>query len=210
MAREIVVLTLLSTLIIEGAEAADAVSDSLLARKFSPILVLTEEKPGRIRLPSTASQGSTTRKDDWEANKRIVKKMVFGSLSSLVVAGVSLKVMVELTDPNPGDAFHDLGLFLHSTAIGCSSGFPLGVTLADPHDSFYKTLLAGVTPAVVGYFSDYLNIGDGGFFLIYVAPVLTSLMASELWRKPLEHRRVSLSLSPTPHGGLSAVANLRF
>ena len=42
MARVLAVMTLLSMLMVDEAEA-DAVSDSLLARKFSPILILTEE-----------------------------------------------------------------------------------------------------------------------------------------------------------------------
>ena len=36
------------------------------------------------------------------------------------------------------------------------------------------------------------------------------VIASELWRKPLASRRISVGLMPNPRGRLSAVATLRF
>ena len=49
-----------------------------------------------------------------------------------------------------------------------------------------------------------------GFLVAYVGPIIGSLYASELWRKPPQDRRVSVGIVPNPKGGLSAVATLRF
>ena len=53
------------------------------------------------------------------------------------------------------------------------------------------------------------SVTEFGFGMAYVGPVI-SLIASELWRKPPQDRRVSVGLVPNPKGGLSAVDTLRF
>ena len=104
---------------------------------------------------------------------------------------------------------------LGGAIIGCSVGFPLGVTLVDPYDSGPKTLLAGVVPILTTYFLLKVSQPREGtvVLLAYGVPVISlisSLTVSELSRQPPQDRRVSLGLSPTLNSGLSAVATLRF
>ena len=67
-------------------------------------------------------------------------------------------------------------------------------------------LLAGIP--LVKYGSE--SIKKLGVTTMLVGPFISSLIASELWRQPPQTRRVSFALAPTPNGGLSAVATLRF
>ncbi len=104
-----------------------------------------------------------------------------------------------------------LGGYFWGPAIGCSVGFPLGVTAVDPYDSYSWTLLAGVTPGLAGYYlimtqQDGFGIG----LLMYVVPVISSLIVSEQSRNPPQARRVSFELAPALNGGFSASAKLRF
>ena len=47
----LIISTLFAVLMVEETYAADAASDSILARKFSPILILTEETVGEYGGP---------------------------------------------------------------------------------------------------------------------------------------------------------------
>ena len=99
-------------------------------------------------------------------------------------------------------------LVLSSAAIGTSVGFPLGVSLVDPYDSFPKTLLAGVIP--IGLWRMGNSVSVPGFWMASIVSVISSLTVSELSRKPPQSHRISVGLVPAPNRGLSAVATLRF
>ena len=99
-------------------------------------------------------------------------------------------------------------LVLSTAAIGTSVGFPLGVSLVDPYDSLPKTLLAGVIPGAIWRMDNSLEVS--GFWMASITSVISSLIASELSRKPPQPRRISVGLIPDPRGNLSAVATLRF
>ena len=97
---------------------------------------------------------------------------------------------------------------LSIAAIGTSVGFPLGVSLVDPYDSFPKTLLAGVIP--IGLWRMGNSVSVSGFWMASIVSVISSLTVSELSRKPPQAHRISVGLVPAPNRGLSAVATLRF
>ena len=99
-------------------------------------------------------------------------------------------------------------LVLSSAAIGTSVGFPLGVSLVDPYDSFPKTLLAGVIP--IGLWRMGNSVSVSGVWMASIVSVISSLTVSELSRKPPQARRVSVGLVPAPKGRLSAIVTLRF
>lgn len=82
------------------------------------------------------------------------------------------------------------------------------MSAVDPYDSFPKTLLAGVIP--MGLWRMGNSVEESGFWLASIVSVISSLMVSELSRKPPQDRRVSVDLVPAPKGGLSAIATLRF
>ena len=105
-------------------------------------------------------------------------------------------------------ALEGAALVLSTAAIGTSVGFPLGVSLVDPYDSFPKTLLAGVIP--IGLWRMGNSVSVPGFWMASIVSVISSLTASELSRKPPQARRVSVGLVPAPNRVLSAVATLRF
>ena len=135
-----------------------------------------------------------------------------GLLSGVVFTAIGFGVLASIDNSSYGNAHADISAFLTGMLIGISVGFPLGVTAVDPYDSLPKTLLAGVIPASAGYLVLAANQErEGtGFLLLYVGPIIGSLIASEKWRKPPQSRRVSFGLAPTLNGGLSAAATLRF
>ena len=148
---------------------------------------------------------------------RNLAKLGVGTLSGVLVTGVVTKSVLPRIYPpkDPDDTFRELGLFLLGVGVGCSVGFPLGVTAVDPYDSFPKTLLAGVIPGLVGLgllleaaVDD--DLAGTGFLLMYVVPPISSLAVSEASRKPPQPSRISLGLAPTTNGSLSAVAQLCF
>ena len=151
---------------------------------------------------------------------RILAKLAAGMASSLAVTTISaifLGKMAREPEEVDGDdpwAGSVLTYVWGGSIIGWSVGFPLGVTWVDPHDSSSKTMLAGVASGGVAT-SLFFSIQEPklflpSFLLMYVGPIIGSMTVSEISTKPPEDRRVSVALSPTPHGGLSAVATLRF
>ena len=154
--------------------------------------------------------------DDIEnSGLRLLAKVATGTASGVVFTAMSVFV-VDVTEERKGDpdadAYRPIGFLLAGGAIGCSVGFPWGVSKVDPYDSLPKTLLAGVIPGLAGYRLLGVSQQHAGtaFLLMYVVPVVNSLIASELWREPPQDRRVSFGLAPTLNGGLSASAILHF
>ena len=146
---------------------------------------------------------------------RLLAKVGAGTVSGLALTALSIPFQDGIVEPSGDpdtDAWRGLEFLLIGTAIGCSVGFPLGVSLVDPYDSLPKTLLAGVIPGAVGFSTLLLNQEAAGiaFLSMYVVPVISSPIMSELSRQPPQARRVSFALAPTLNGGLSAVATLRF
>ena len=147
-------------------------------------------------------------------NLRMAKKVAAGTVSSIVFTAIGfVGVGSALSDGSySDDGLEGVGFLLFGAAIGSSVGFPIGVTLVDPYDSLPLTLLAGVIPGSAGYFllrADHEK-SDTAFFLMYVVPVISSLMVSEIWHHSPQDRRVSFGLSPTLNGGFSTVTTLRF
>ena len=123
---------------------------------------------------------------------RLPAKVAAGTGWGIVFTGMAIGVQASTWENRTA---HDgIGVFLYSVAIGCSVGFPLGVTSVDGYDSLPGTLLAGVIPAAAGVGMiaidqeiDQERLGTA-LLLIYVAPVFGSLMVSEIWRNPPDYR----------------------
>lgn len=161
------------------------------------------EKPPVPLWPRIRSIGGGER-----ATSRIFVKICVGSVSSVAASGALLLLLL----PREGESSTFSAALLYSVYFGPLVGFPLGVSLADPHDSLPMTLLGSVIPPLVGislikYGSE--SIRKLGVTTMLVGPFIGSLYASEKWRKPPQGR-VAFALAPTPNGGLSAVATLRF
>ena len=161
------------------------------------------EKPPVPLWPRIRSIGGGER-----ATSRIFVKICVGSVSSVASSGALLLLLL----PREGESSTFSAALLYSVYFGPLVGFPLGVSLADPHDSLPMTLLGSAIPPLVGislikYGSE--SIRKLGVTTMLVGPFIGSLYASEKWRKPPQDR-VAFALAPTPNGGLSAVATLRF
>ena len=183
----LIVLTLCSLMVPPAqAESVAASSDSL-----------SEQLEAMVkRYQKKADQHSAT---------RIVKKVVAGTASGVALGIIVSSVQAarwEDPDPyTPSDGREGIVFFLQGLFFGTMVGFPIGVTLVDPYDSFAATLMGGII---------------GGIIPV-VGPIVGSLYASEKSRKPLstdkskpQDHRGSFTLVPTLNGGLSAIAQLRF
>ena len=100
----------------------------------------------------------------------------------------------------------------NEAALGLVGGYAIGVSagvsLFDPHDQFISALggtLIGGGAGIGLTFVDYKLWPS-----ILIGPVIGATIMSELFRRPLEDRRVSIGLLPGPKGRLATVATLRF
>ena len=155
---------------------------------------------------------------------RIPAKVVSGTGSYVAFTGIGMILYLTILYDEPeaedmsggGDPFAGVAAFYYGMIVGGTVGFPLGVTAVDPYDSLPATLLAGVIPGTVGVILLRFGLDPipirrlTGLSLVYVIPQFSALMVSEGWRNPPEDRRTSFGLAPSPKGGLSAVATLRF
>lgn len=144
---------------------------------------------------------------------RLLAKVAAGTVWSSIagtVAFITIGPIKGESEDGATNAIIDELLFVGS--VGWAVGFPLGVSWLDPYGSWPKTFLAGVIPAVAGYSLAMASQEHHleAALLVYVVPVVSSLIASEVTRKPPEDCRFSFGLAPNPDSGLSAVAKLRF
>ncbi len=157
-----------------------------------------------------------------ERTRRIAKKLVAGSLASVASAAIIAGALNTTPGlgPEPGTDPLTFGgdlAFLFGLLPGTMFGFPVGVTLVDPHDFFRNTLRGGIGGGLAGLALSQLCDETGpellsvlGFVAIYVGPVVGSIYESEQSRNPPQAHRVSFGLAPTAKGSLFAVATLRF
>ncbi len=129
---------------------------------------------------------------------RVLTKVATGTGLGFSFTAISIKGLGERLG---------VGGSLLGIVIGCSIGFPLGVTFVDPYDSFDETLLAGVVPGFASYSLILLYNQD---LLMYVFPLINSLIVSELSREPPQVRRVSFELAPAAKSGLYGSVRLHF
>ena len=121
-------------------------------------LSLTQAEPEAARSDSLSEQMEVM--VDVQAAKRenpdlrIAKKVVAGTASGGIFTAIAVRVQAatwENPDPSmPTSGLEGVGFLLFGAAIGCSVGFPLGVTSVDPYDSLSITLFSGVIPGAIG------------------------------------------------------------
>ncbi len=157
--------------------------------------------------------------DDIENRRlRVLAKLGTGTVSCVVFTVLTMGALEEIwerTGDPDADAYRAIGFILTGSIVGCVVGFPIGVTSVDPYDSSLRTLLAGAIPGAMGLGvirADQNREGTAAL-LMYVVPVISSLIVSEQSRKPpqsSQNSRVSFGLAPALNGGFSASATLRF
>ena len=135
---------------------------------------------------------------------RVAKKLGAG------VLGGSFGVLVvfiigENSDPDPDPApIAAVAAGPDIALLGYTFGSPIGVSWVDSRDKGILTWAGSMAGWFVGRMA--LERDTSWPF----APLIGATIASELWRKPPQSRRVSFGLSPTSNGGLSASATLHF
>lgn len=155
-----------------------------------------------------------------QATKRILAKTFVGSVSSIVFSGALTAVLVHLKKEEHYETEPSIfsGGIIYGMMYGPLLGFPVGVSLADPHDSFTFTLMASYLLSF-GVLETFRYTGDGSVFFTYDSKyaffaystsVVSSLIASEIWRNSPKTHQISFGSSPIPNGGLSVFATLHF
>ena len=148
---------------------------------------------------------------------RLLTKVAAGTASGAALTAMATSVLAAIDEPSDdhnNNPYGGLDFFIFGALIGSTVGFPIGVSLVDPYDSFVAALMGGVMPGLGGYALIGAGRGSGvsviGGMVALCGPFIGSLHASEKSRQPPQARRVSFALSPTLNGGLSAVTTLRF
>ena len=136
---------------------------------------------------------------------RLLAKVGAGVLGGSAGILVGFGILNNL-DPDP-DPFAAAAAVPHIVLIGCTLGSPIGVSAVDSQDKGILTWAGSMAGWVVG------RMGVSDYWPLLYSPLAGAIIGSELWRKPprdSQNSRVSLALSPSLNGGLSAVAQLRF
>ena len=155
------------------------------------------------------------------SNNRVAKKLSFGTLSGglLGFLGGAI-VFIRAEDcgyDDTGCSFGTLYSALFVGGISYTVGVPIGVSIADPYDSFGKTLMgslmgaaaSGVISALAASSSSEYIV-EGMIASILGLPLAGAVMMSERSRDSFGSRSFSVGLAPDREGNLSAVATLRF
>ena len=166
---------------------------------------------GDFRETPDSLSGRTAKGKDMGRGRRIVKKLAAGALAGIVP---SYALGFILTFASDVEGFGAGLVFEFSLIFGYPVGAAIGVSLADPHDRFIMSMAGGGIGFVIGI----MRTGPHNFLIdsrwetwpIFVGPLVGATIASELLREPLESRRLSVGLGPSPRGHLSAVVKLRF
>ncbi len=133
---------------------------------------------------------------------RVAKKLGAGVLGGSF--GVLLVFIIGENFASSSDPIAAVAAGPDIALLGYTFGSPLGVSWVDSRDKGILTW-AG---SMAGWFVGRMALESDTSWPF--APLIGATIASELWREPPQNRRVSISLGPTPNGGLSAVTQLRF
>ncbi len=144
-------------------------------------------------------------------SRRIVGKLVGGVLGGGLFALAGGATATAIGDCPEDATFCKLGNSVIGGWFGYLVGVPIGMNRIDPQDRFTYSLagsLMGGAASLVLLTDEELAEKLWPAFVI--SPLVGAAIMSELFRKPLENRRVSIGLLPGPKGRVSAVATLRF
>ncbi|MDE2798936.1 MAG: hypothetical protein OXI94_09730 [Gemmatimonadota bacterium] len=172
-------------------------------------LTIAESDREIDRLKETTDSPSVRKENGYS---RMTKKLGCGALVGFLSGIVGTGIAAAMDDCQS----EDLGCFVPPIAIGGGIGWvvgvPVGVSLCDPHDRFTYSLagsLIGSTVSLAVLKMDE-KIAEDLWPALVISPLIGAAILSELFRKPLEDRRVSIGLLPGPKGSVFAVATLRY
>ncbi len=174
-------------------------------------LTIAESDREIDRLKETTDSPSVRKENGYS---RMTKKLGCGALAGFLSGIVGTGIVAAMDDCHSQSK--DIGCLILPFAIGGGIGWvvgvPVGVSLCDPHDRFTYSLagsLIGSTVSLAVLKMDE-KIAEDLWPALVISPLIGAAIMSELFRKPLEDRRVSIGLLPGPKGRVFAVATLRF
>ena len=149
--------------------------------------------------------------------KRVAVKLIAGTLGGVMGAIIVANSLPCYSRDYGGNR----PIFCDSLEAAFLYGYPIGIaigtSLVDSRDRSVRSLIrplgVSLCGSAVGLIGGILltNVDDDVFWpSFFVGPIVGATLASELWRKPSEARRLSIGLVPNPRGSLSTVATLRF
>ncbi len=144
---------------------------------------------------------------------RIAKKLAGGVLAGFLFGMAGGTAAAAITDCKKDETFCELGNFITGGWYGYVVGVPVGMSSFDPYDQFKYSLagsLIGGAASLVVFKKVEDDTTEELWPVLFISPLIGAAVMSEVFRKPLENRRVSIGLLPGPKGRLSAVATLRF
>ena len=147
------------------------------------------------------------------AGRRIVRKLAGGILGGIVLGMAGGFANAAISECPRDASFCELENFLTVGWYGYVVGVPIGMNRMDAHDRFTYSLAGSLIggAASLAVFTRVENeTAENLWPTLVICPLIGSTIMSEVFRKPLEVRRVSIGLFPGPKGRLSAVATLRF
>ena len=152
-----------------------------------------------------------TMKGDMKGGRRIAIKLASGAFWGSFGGYVGVSGAISLFHPGCdedgafcGEAYLLSVLFFGS--VGVTFGTAVGITQVDSYDRFGMVLIGSTVGTGVGWLTWKHTYG----LSLLACPVLFAVTMSEKSRKPPESSRFSVGLIPTPGGGLSTTATLRF
>ena len=172
-------------------------------------LIMAESGREIDRLKETPDTLSVKKEN---GNLRMIKKLGCGALAGFLSGIVGTAIATAMGDCRSENLVCLVAPIAIGGGIGWVVGVPVGVSLCDPHDRFKYSLagsLIGSTVSLAVLMMDE-RIAEDLWPALVVSPLIGAAVMSEVFRKPLENRRVSIGLLPGPKGRLSAVATLRF
>lgn len=151
------------------------------------------------------------------SNNRVAKKLSFGALSGGLLGFLGGAIaFIGAEDCGYDDtacSFGKLFSVLFVGGVGYTVGVPIGVSIADPYDSFGKTLMGSLMGAAASGVISALAASSSGSIAvasILGLPLAGAVMMSERSRDSFRSRSFSVGIAPNREGKLSAVATLRF
>ncbi len=146
-------------------------------------------------------------------SRRIVGKLAGGVLGGVLLGLVGGVAGGAISDCSTEDPYCKLEYGWPGLWLGYLVGVTVGINRMDTHDRFTYSLagsLIGGTASFAVFKMVESQTVEKIWPALVICPLVSSTIMSEVFRKPLEVRRVSIGLFPGPKGRVSAVATLRF
>ena len=207
------------------AREGDGRKETIAVDRIQTMMVIDHTAPGNSLMvqemnPPLDIENKVDNRDSLRIGKKIAAGVLGGVAGGFVGAAIARNMERRAwsepepgTDPSASYAIGALVANIKGFCIGSMFGAVISMSLVDRQDNLRITFGHSLTGSVVGLLGGIgLTTASKGALWpsLFVGPVALATAWSERSRKRPESRRVSFGLVPTPQGGLSAIATLRF